>query len=165
MPAFSSIPIGWRNIIFNMSSNEKTRLLLFGDSMIVLKALEQYIQFVPGLSHYEVVDVVEYGCPLLTLDKLRSVDIMLYSLYRRYGARQRAEGVTSLQTRLKFGKKGLIYCFGISSVAANPLVWDITSPMTLKEKLAKVNNEIIPEIHMQELQKYFSDDIFTVDGH
>lgn len=151
-----------------MSDDGKTRLLIFGDSAVVLKALEQYIAIVPGLEHCEVLGRVEYGSGgLLTQGMLMSADFMLYGLYRRYGARLRAEGVASLGKRIERGRKALVYGFDIAAdLAANPLVWDVFGTESLANKLAAWPTTLDARTQaLRELEDRFGKEIFPVDGH
>jgi hypothetical protein len=149
-----------------MNSNDKTRLLLFGDSLVVLKALKQYIAIVPGLEHCEVIGLVEYGSPtLLTQDILKAADFKLYELYRRYGTRLRAEGITTLQRSIALHTKALVYGFDIPDVADNPLIWDVFGDLPLAGKLAAWESITDPAQEVEHLAERFGKDIFAVDGH
>ena len=146
--------------------NTKRKLLIFGEESIVLKALEQYAAIVPDMAEkYDILATSEYDQPISATTYL-SADIVLFSLFRRYGVRQRAEGIPSLEQRLRRGKLGLIYDFCIPQVKDNPLVWDIAENVTLAEKLAYLTTANLDFMeYLEPLKQVFADHLFTVDGH
>ena len=139
-------------------------ILIFDDNKLVLKALEQYFQLVPAMAEYQLLGSCQYG-EVAVASLYQQADIILFGLFRRFGIRMRAEGVPSVANRIRFGKKGLIVCFGLPEIQDNPLVWDIVSTYTLADKLLRLSTKADFSGALCELQTYFQKDIFPVDGH
>ena len=166
MPPYFWIRNGCPSIISELMNDVKKKLLIFGESAIELKALEQYATIVPDMvANYEIVGISEYDQPISAATYL-SADIVLFSLFRRYGVRQRAEGIPSLEQRLRRGKLGLLYDFCIPDVKDNPLVWDIAENVTLAEKLSYLTTTNLDFMaYLEPLKQVFAEHLFTVDGH
>lgn len=148
-----------------MSYRQKN-ILIWGDDTVLMCVIEQSIKNTLELTHYSVLDRIEYGHQsLVTADVLRSADIVLYGLFCRHETRVRAEGIPALGTRLWAGKLGLVYGVGISPVASNPLIWDVLNPKSLATKIANLDTIPDPLSDWKALDTYFSESIFSVDGH
>ena len=144
---------------------EKTKILIFGESPVVLRAMEQYAKLVPAMKErYELLDVCNYNTPV-PADVYGAAEIVMFSLYRRYGIRQRAEGIPALERRLGKGKKGLLYDFDHSGLADHPLVWVVPAAVPLSEKLHDLFLvDDLPQ-KLYELRQSFESQIFAIDGH
>lgn len=141
---------------------EQKNILIWGDAPLTMEAM---CRTIPCLTDdYVVKGKIQYG-DLVTQDLIKNVDIMLYGLHRSYGSILRAEGIPMLAQRLRFGKKGLVYTFGLPSMADNPLIWDLTELVRLPEKLNFIYHISDFSSSLSELQDYFKKDIFPVDGH
>ena len=143
----------------------KTKILVFGDSAIVLRALEQYVKLVPAMTEqYEFIDFCDYSTPV-SAEAYGAADIVMFSLYRRYGMRLRAEGVPALERRMLSGKKGLLFDFCNCQLSSHPLVWVIPGKVPLSVKLHDLVQASDFSRELRFLQQSFQKDIFAVDGH
>lgn len=144
---------------------EKTKILIFGESPVVLRAMEQYAKLVPAMKErYELLDVCDYNTPV-SVDVYGAAEIVMFSFYRRYGVRLRAEGIPALERRLGKGKKGLLYDFDNSGLADHPLVWVVPASVPLAEKLDDLFLFGDLPQKLLELRQAFENQIFTIDGH
>lgn len=139
----------------------KKRILIIGDSPLIMQALEQYVLLVPDMADYEVVDTFQYG-GFMTQKNLEHVDLILCDLFRCYGTRLRAEGIPTAKTLSRF--PCLIYGFNVLSVAKNPCIWNVVGEIPLAKKLRELANADRKSA-LAKLEKHFSDNIFPVDGH
>ena len=142
----------------------KTKILVFGDSPVVLRALEQYVRVVPDMTEYEFLDFCDYNGPV-SADLYGAADIVMFSLYRRYGIRLRAEGIPALESRLSKGKKGLLYDFSNCQLVHHPLVWVIPGAIPLADKLRGLIHADGFSGELPALRQIFQKDIFPIDGH
>ena len=139
--------------------------MAFGDSAVVLRALEQYAKLVPAMAEqYEFLDFCDYSSPV-SADVYSAAEIVMFGLYRRYGVRLRAEGIPALENRLCKGKKGLLYDFSNCQLIHHPLVWVIPGEIPLSKKLHDLfhANDLLREL--SSLRQIFQKDIFAIDGH
>ena len=144
---------------------EKIKLLAFGDSAVVLRALERYVGLVPEMrERYELLDVCDYNAPI-SAETYGAAEIVMFSLYRRYGVRLRAEGIPALESRLSKGKKGLLYDFGNLQLVSHPLVWAIPGKIPLSAKLYDLFRAKDLAGELSSLRQMFRKDIFVIDGH
>ena len=144
---------------------EREKILAFGDGAAVLRALEQYFRLVPAMAErYELLDVCDYGTPV-SAEVYAAAEIVMFGLYRRYGVRLRAEGIPALESRLRKGKKGMLYDFGNFRLIRNPLVWVIPGEIPLSVKLHDLMHadDLLQEL--SSLRRIFQKDIFVIDGH
>ena len=144
---------------------ERKKVLVFGDGAAVLRALEQYAGLVPEMAErYEFLDFCDYGDPV-SADVYGAAEIVMFGLYRRYGARLRAEGIPALESRLRKGKKGLLYDFENRRLIRHPLVWVIPGEIPLSAKLHDLflAGDLSGEV--ASLRRMFHEDIFAIDGH
>lgn len=150
----------------NMAESRKTSILLYGDNLLVLKALAQTMHETPSLAGYEICGLVKYdpSAPRPAVI-MTSVDFRLYGLYRRYDMRTRAEGVAILRRVLPLGRKAMVFGFGIDEVADNPLVWDGFGTVSLADKITGWALMGDPLHSLCQLEKHFSDLLFDVGGH
>lgn len=158
------IRTGSKNIISDPMS-EKTKILIFGESPVILRCLKQYVETVPAMQEqFQLLDVCLYSIPI-SPETYLAADIVMFSLYRHYGCLPRAEGVPSLENRLKKGKKGLLYDFSHHELENHPLVWFIPGRLSLPEKLHFLlqQNDLLSELPV--LQQIFRKDIFPIDRH
>ena len=139
--------------------------MIFGENPILLRSFEQYAELIPEFREkYELLAVCDYNNPVAAETYL-AADIVIFSLYRRYGLSFRAEGIPALEKRLLRKKRGLLYDFSNYHLESNPLVWWVPGKIPLHEKLDKLSGAT-EEIHsLYKLQQMFQEDIFVVDGH
>ena len=162
-PSSCSIPSGSKSIISDMTGRKK--ILVFGDGVVVLRALEQYAKLVPAMAEeYEFIDFCDYGTPV-SADVYAAAEIVMFGLYRRYGVRRRAEGVPALENRMHRGKRGLLYDFENSRLICHPLVWIAPGEITLSAKLRNLTHAGDLSGELSSLRQSFQKDIFTIDGH
>ncbi|MBE6372445.1 MAG: hypothetical protein E7055_10290 [Lentisphaerae bacterium] len=139
--------------------------MAFGDSGVVLRALEQYAKLVPAMAEqYEFIDFCNYGTPV-SADVYGAADIVMFSFYRHYGVRWRAEGIPALENRMRNGKKGILYDFENSMLIRHPLVWVIPGEIPLSVKLHDLfhTDDLVEQL--ASLRQSFQKDIFPIDGH
>ena len=143
----------------------RKKILAFGDSGVVLRALEQYAKLVPAMAEqYEFIDFCNYGTPV-SADVYGAADIVMFSFYRRYGVRWRAEGIPALENRMRNGRKGLLYDFENSMLIRHPLVWVIPGEIPLSVKLHDLFHTDDLAEQLASLRQSFQKDIFPIDGH
>lgn len=139
--------------------------MAFGDSAVVLRALERYAGLVPAMrERYELLDVCGYDAPV-PADVYGEAEIVMFGLYRRYGVRLRAEGIPALERRLSRGKKGLLFDFGSLQLVSHPLVWVVPGEIPLSVKLDGLlqMEHAVDELDL--LRQMFRKEIFPIDGH
>ena len=144
---------------------EKTTILAFGDSPVVLRALERYAGLAPAMrERYELLGVCGYDAPV-PADVYGAAEIVMFGLYRRYGMRRRAEGIPALEFRLSRGKRGLLFDFGNFQLVSHPLVWVVPGGIPLAAKLDDLLRTDHPARELEPLREMFRKEIFPIDGH
>ena len=148
-------------------ATEKKKLLFLGDGLSVMAALEQYALTVPAmLERYDCLGAFEYDkASLMPSATYRDADIVVFSLFRRYGPQTRAEGIPALEKRLEWGKTGILYSFGVPEEADSPLIWDVFGKTSLAERLNAIPSPEAMSAEIQRLREVFRQALFTIDGH
>ena len=146
---------------------DKKKILFLGDGLPVMAALAQYAQTVPAmLERYECLGAFEYeNGSLMPSTVYLEDDIVVFSLFRRYSGRYRAEGIPALEKRLEWGKLGILYSFGIPDAAESPLIWDVVGETSLAEKMDMLPSPDALSAEIQRLREVFRGALFTVVGH
>ena len=148
-------------------SRERKRILFLGDGSPVMASLLQYARTVPAMAAlYDCLGAFEYDkVSLMPSMTYLAADIVVFSLFRRYGVRSRAEGIPSLENRLSRGKTGILYSFGIPHGAESPMIWDVTGRDSLAKKLDALPEPDVLAAEMQRLRVFFGSALFEIDGH
>ena len=156
-----------RKALFLNMTPDKKKILFLGDGLPVMTALAQYAQTVPAmLERYDCLGAFEYDkVSLMPSTVYLEADIVVFSLFRRYGVRYRAEGIPALEKRLEWGKLGILYSFSIPEAAESPLIWDVVGVSSLADKLDMLSSPDALSAEIQRLREVFRGALFTVDGH
>ncbi|MBQ7732175.1 MAG: hypothetical protein IJT68_10100 [Lentisphaeria bacterium] len=156
---------GSKNTISDLiMAQNKKKIMFLGDGKIVMSALFQYASAVPAMiERYECLGAFEFT--ELPAPIYMEADIVVFSLFRQYGSRVRAEGIPALENRLNKGKCGILFSFGSYDETESPLVWNIMEKKSLAEKLDELPPPDAMATELRRLKEFFRSALFKIDGH